>query len=59
MLPVWLLVGIIVLVTKKCVPKPAVVVPQYKTVYPSNEFADDWEFRMYDQPHDKLTDIND
>jgi hypothetical protein len=56
-LPVWALVALIVYIVNKAVPAPPPIIP--KVIQPSNEFASDWQFKIYtDEELARFTDVD-
>lgn len=50
LLPIWLIVFLVLAITNKSTPKHTTPIQRSepKTIYPSNDFAGDWEFKMYE-----------
>lgn len=48
LIPVWLVVGLIVIIVKLVSPPPKINKPEVKYIPPSNDFASDWKFEIRD-----------
>jgi hypothetical protein len=53
LIPIWLIVLPIVYLTNKPQPIP---IPKMTTIYPGNDFASDWEFKIYEIETTKMED---
>lgn len=48
MIPVWIFIGIIILIVKLVSPTPKIKQPEITYIPPSNDFASDWVFEVRD-----------